>query len=161
MTIAPRLPVLDRIGEASIQDVKGRVENVRFEAGQIVATLRISDPAALAAIERGDVTGGQHRLSRDQVAGLVRCHRAARPNRHRLGIGGSLACRHSRRPKSPYQECYLAQDVNTAPDAATLETRAAIRSIATTAGLDSAWADSPDRLWRGCDRSPQRAPLKR
>ena len=36
----------------------------------------------------------------------------------------------------------MPQDVTTAPDAATLETRAAIRSIATPAGLDSAWADS-------------------
>ncbi len=57
VAIAPRLPVLDSHRQASIQDVKGRVENVRFESGQIVATLRISDPDALAAIERGDVTG--------------------------------------------------------------------------------------------------------
>ena len=47
VTIAPRLPVLDSHRQASIQDVKGRVENVRFEAGQIVATLRISDPQPL------------------------------------------------------------------------------------------------------------------
>ena len=55
--LAPRIPVLDAHRQASIADIKGRVTDVRFEAGRIVATLNISDPDALAAVQRGDVTG--------------------------------------------------------------------------------------------------------
>ncbi len=35
VTIAPRLPVLGSHWQASIKDVKGRVENVRFETGKL------------------------------------------------------------------------------------------------------------------------------
>ena len=54
---APRIPLLDSHRQTSIADIKGSVSNVRFEPGAIVATLHISDPAALAAVARGDVTG--------------------------------------------------------------------------------------------------------
>lgn len=57
VSFAANMPVLDAHRQTSIGDVKGRVEAVRFEGGAIVATLRISDPAALAMIERGDITG--------------------------------------------------------------------------------------------------------
>ncbi|URW76418.1 HK97 family phage prohead protease [Sphingomonas donggukensis] len=57
VSFAANMPVLDAHRQTSIGDVKGRVEAVRFEGGAIVATLRISDPLALAAIERGDITG--------------------------------------------------------------------------------------------------------
>lgn len=142
VTIAPRLPVLDSHRQASIQDVKGRVENVRFEAGQIVATLRISDPAALAAIERGDVTGVSigYRVTKWQDSS------DATGQRVRIGIAWELVeaslVAIPADPQALIRSATLPQDVTTAPDAATLETRAAIRSIATTAGLDSAWADS-------------------
>lgn len=55
--LAPRIPLLDSHRQTSIADIKGSVSNVRFEPGAIVATLNISDPAALAAVARGDVTG--------------------------------------------------------------------------------------------------------
>ncbi|MBX9885388.1 MAG: Mu-like prophage major head subunit gpT family protein, partial [Novosphingobium sp.] len=55
--VAPRIPLLDSHRQTSIADIKGSVSNVRFEPGAIVATLHVSDPAALAAIARGDVTG--------------------------------------------------------------------------------------------------------
>lgn len=54
---APRVPLLDSHRQTSIADIKGSVSNVRFEPGAIAATLNISDPAALAAVARGDVTG--------------------------------------------------------------------------------------------------------
>ena len=54
---APRIPLLDSHRQTSIADIKGSVSNVRFEPGAIVATLHISDPAAFAAVARGDVTG--------------------------------------------------------------------------------------------------------
>lgn len=57
VTLAPRLPVLDSHRQTSITDIKGQVTGVRFEAGRIIATLKISDSSTLAAIERGDVTG--------------------------------------------------------------------------------------------------------
>lgn len=55
--LAPRIPLLDSHRQTSIADIKGSVSNIRFEPGAIVATLNISDPAALAAVARGDVTG--------------------------------------------------------------------------------------------------------
>lgn len=54
---ATRIPLLDSHRQTSIADIKGAVSNIRFEPGAIVATLNISDPAALAAVARGDVTG--------------------------------------------------------------------------------------------------------
>lgn len=57
VTIGARIPLLDSHRQSSIGDIKGRVENVRHEAGAIVATLRVTDAAALAAIARGDLTG--------------------------------------------------------------------------------------------------------
>ena len=142
VTIAPRLPVLDSHRQASIQDVKGRVENVRFEAGQIVATLRISDPAALAAIERGDVTGVSigYRVTKWQDSSDASGQRVRTATAWELVEASLVAIPAD--PQALIRSATLPQDVTTAPDAATLETRAAIRSIATTAGLDSAWADS-------------------
>ena len=54
---AQRIPLLDSHRQTSIADIKGSVSNIRFEPGAIVATLNISDPSALAAVARGDVTG--------------------------------------------------------------------------------------------------------
>ena len=54
---AQRIPLLDSHRQQSIADIKGSVSNIRFEPGAIVATLNISDPSALAAVARGDVTG--------------------------------------------------------------------------------------------------------
>ena len=142
VTIAPRLPVLDSHRQASIQDVKGRVENVRFEVGQIVATLRISDPAALAAIERGDVTGVSigYRVTKWQDSSDATGQRVRTATAWELVEASLVAIPAD--PQALIRSATLPQDVTTAPDAATLETRAAIRAIATTAGLDSAWADS-------------------
>lgn len=55
--LASRVPLLDAHRQTSIRDIKGRVADVRHEAGAIVATLHVTDPDALAAIARGDVTG--------------------------------------------------------------------------------------------------------
>lgn len=142
VTIAPRLPVLDSHRQASVQDVKGRVENVRFEVGQIVATLRISDPAALAAIERGDVTGVSigYRVTKWQDSSDATGQRVRTATAWELVEASLVAIPAD--PQALIRSATLPQDVTAAPDAATLETRAAIRAIATTAGLDSAWADS-------------------
>lgn len=74
--IGDRIPVLDAHRQGSIGDIKGRVLDVRFEGGAIVATLAITDPAALAMIERGDLTGvsigyqvSQWRDSKDPATG--------------------------------------------------------------------------------------------
>lgn len=142
VTIAPRLPVLDSHRQASIQDVKGRVENVRFEAGQIVATLRISDPAALAAIERGDVTGVSigYRVTKWQDSSDATGQRVRTATAWELVECSLVAIPAD--PQALIRSATVPKDLTTAPDAATLETRAAIRALATTAGLDSAWADS-------------------
>ena len=144
VTVAARLPVLDSHRQTSIQDVKGRVENVRFESGQIVATLRISDSAALAAIERGDVTGVSigYRVSKwaDSVDPESR-------ERVRTAVAWELVeASLVAVPADPSalirSQTMTTETTTTAPDAATLQTRTAIRVIATTAGLDSAWADA-------------------
>lgn len=142
VTIAPRLPVLDSHRQASIQDVKGRVENVRFEAGQIVATLRISDPAALAAIERGDVTGVSigYRVAKWQDSSDATGQRVRTATTWELVECSLVAIPAD--PQALIRSATLPELSPTAPDAATLETRAAIRAIAATAGLDSAWSDS-------------------
>lgn len=141
VTVAPRLPVLDSHRQGSISDVKGRVENVRFESGQIAATLRISDPAALAAIERGDVTG----VSIGYRVGKWNDSTDASGQRVRTAAAWELVeCSLVAIPADPQaliRSNPLPLDNNT-PDATTLETRAAIRAIAATAGLDSAWADT-------------------
>lgn len=142
VTIAPRLPVLDSHRQASIQDVKGRVENVRFEAGQLVATLRISDPAALAAIERGDVTGVSigYRVAKWQDSSDATGQRVRTATTWELVECSLVAIPAD--PQALVRSATLPELSPTAPDAATLETRAAIRAIAATAGLDSAWSDS-------------------
>uniref|UniRef100_UPI0040475345 prohead protease/major capsid protein fusion protein n=1 Tax=Yoonia sp. TaxID=2212373 RepID=UPI0040475345 len=142
VTIAPRLPVLDSHRQASIQDVKGRVENVRFEAGQLVATLRISDPAALAAIERGDVTGVSigYRVAKWQDSSDATGQRVRTATTWELVECSLVAIPAD--PQALIRSATLPELSPTAPDAATLETRAAIRAIAATAGLDSAWSDS-------------------
>jgi hypothetical protein len=75
---AAALPLLDAHRQTSIRDTLGRVESVRFEGGEVVATLRISDPNAIAAIERGDVTGVSvgyritaHQDTRDPQSGQI------------------------------------------------------------------------------------------
>lgn len=50
------VPLLDNHRSQSIRDLLGSASGFRFEAGAIVATLRITDPTAQSAIERGDVT---------------------------------------------------------------------------------------------------------
>ena len=142
VTIAPRLPVLDSHRQASIQDVKGRVENVRFEAGQLVATLRISDPAALAAIERGDVTGVSigYRVAKWQDSSDATGQRVRTATTWELVECSLVAIPAD--PQALIRSATLPELSSTAPDAAILETRAAIRAIAATAGLDSVWSDS-------------------
>lgn len=54
---AARIPLLDSHRQHSIADIKGSVSNIRFEPGAVVGTMTITDPAALAAVARGDVTG--------------------------------------------------------------------------------------------------------
>ncbi|MFT4149474.1 MAG: Mu-like prophage major head subunit gpT family protein [Paracoccaceae bacterium] len=142
VTLAPRLPVLDSHRQGSISDVKGRVENVRFEAGQIVATLRISDPAALAAIERGDVTGVSigYRVTKWQDSSDATGQRVRTATAWELVEASLVAIPAD--PQALIRSAALPQNATTTPDAATVETRAAIRAIAATAGLDAAWADS-------------------
>jgi hypothetical protein len=57
VAVADRVPLLDTHRQGSIRDILGRVTGIRHELGRIVATLHISNPDALAAIERGDIGG--------------------------------------------------------------------------------------------------------
>lgn len=148
VTLAPRLPVLDSHRQASIADVKGKVDSVRFDDGAIVATLRISDPDALAAIERGDVTGVSIGYS------VTAWEETAVPqSRDRVRTATAWTLKEVSLVAIPADPSALIRSQNmtiqtadqtTAESAPppNLETRAAIRTIATRAGLTAEWADS-------------------
>jgi Uncharacterized protein conserved in bacteria (DUF2213) len=55
--VAPHIPLLDGHRSGSIRDVLGRVSNVRFEGGRMLATLHLTSDEAFAAVERGDIRG--------------------------------------------------------------------------------------------------------
>lgn len=57
ITLPDRVSLLDSHRQGSVSAVIGHAANFRFEGNAITATLKISDPATLARIERGDVTG--------------------------------------------------------------------------------------------------------
>ncbi len=55
MSVPTSVPLLDNHRNGSFRDLLGSASDFRFEPGAIVAMLRITDPAAQAAVERGDV----------------------------------------------------------------------------------------------------------
>ncbi|WP_420331832.1 prohead protease/major capsid protein fusion protein [Oceanicaulis alexandrii] len=148
VTLAPRIPLLDSHRQGSISDIKGRVGNVRFEAGSIVATLHISDPAALDAIERGDVTG----VSIGYRVDAWKDTRSANGERVREAANWTLVeASLVAVPADP--EALIRSQImteataqtadNPAPaNAEATETRAAIREIAKRANLPAEWADT-------------------
>ena len=114
----------------------GRVDSVRFEAGQVVATLRISNPAALDAIERGDVTGVSigYKVTRwndstDPTTG-ERTRTAAAWTLLEVSLVPV--------PADPLA-LIRSQTVTTQTQQTPIETRAAIRAIAQSVGLDATW----------------------
>ncbi|WP_140986820.1 prohead protease/major capsid protein fusion protein [Asticcacaulis tiandongensis] len=146
VTLAPRLPVLDAHRQASISDIKGQVVDVRFEAGRIIATLKISDPVVLAAIERGDVTGVSIGYSVSQWSDT-----ADAQGRNRVRTATAWTLKEVSLVPVPADPSALLRsthmtEITEQPaenlNADTIETRAAIRQIARTAGLDSQWADA-------------------
>ncbi|MGN6422621.1 MAG: prohead protease/major capsid protein fusion protein [Asticcacaulis sp.] len=148
VTLAARLPVLDSHRQGSVSDILGRVSDVRFEPGQIVATLQISNPATLAAIERGDVTGVSIGYS---VSSWSDTADASGRNRVRTATAWTLK-EVSLVPIPADESAILrSQNMTTETESAEIETtatpdvaqtRAAIRTIARSAGLDSTWADA-------------------
>ncbi|MBI1265424.1 MAG: DUF2213 domain-containing protein [Alphaproteobacteria bacterium] len=148
VTLAPRIPLLDSHRQSSITDIKGRVENVRFEAGRIVATLRVSDPIALDAIERGDVTG----VSIGYRVDAWKDTRGANGERVREAVNWTLV-EASLVPVPADPEALIRSQVmsestaqpaeNPAPvTAEALKMRADIREIAKRANLPAEWADA-------------------
>jgi len=148
VSLAPRIPLLDSHRQGSIADIKGRVENVRFEAGRIVATLHISDPAALNAIERGDVTG----VSIGYRVDAWRDTRSDNGERVREAANWTLVEASLVAVPADPEALIRSQTMteataqiadNPAPvNAAAIETRAAIREIAKRANLPAEWADT-------------------
>lgn len=148
VALAPRIPLLDSHRQGSIADIKGRVENVRFEAGRIIATLRVSDPRALDAIERGDVTG----VSIGYRVDAWKDSRGANGERVREAANWTLVeASLVAVPADPealirsqtMTEATAQTAENPAPaNAEVIETRAAIREIAKRANLPAEWADT-------------------
>lgn len=148
VTLAPRLPVLDSHRQASIGDIKGQVIDVRFEAEAIIATLKISDGEALAAIERGDVTGVSIGYS------VTRWEDSVDPqSRDRVRTATGWTLREVSLVAIPADPSALirsqpmhTQTIETPPAESAplsdIETRAAIRVVARSAGLPADWADA-------------------
>lgn len=143
-----RIPLLDAHQQTSIKDIKGRVENIRSEGGAIIATLHVTDPEALAAIARGDVTGVSvgYRVktwldSRDAATG----ERTRTATKWEL-VEASLVPVPAD-PLALIRSNVMEDEIVTEPEVTSetvrtrAETNADIRSIATAAGLASTFAD--------------------
>lgn len=144
--VAAHVPVLDAHRQGSIADVLGRVADVRFEPGRVVATLRITSPAALDAIERGDITGvsiGYRVATWAEVRGPANGERTKTATRWRL-VEASLV------PLPADPGATVRSDMQTEtttieptePTISRAEINASIRQIATRNALPPAWADS-------------------
>jgi phage major head subunit gpT-like protein len=154
VTVGQRIPVLDSHRQTSIGDVLGRVLDVRFEADRIDATLRISNPATLDAIERGDLTGISIGYRVDKWSEAAAAPGVART---RTAIAWTLL-EASLVPIPADPSAFIRSDTMSTqvaeqqapavqtPPAVQTETRAAInaqiRSLAEVAGLDRAFADA-------------------
>lgn len=148
--LAPRIPLLDSHRQTSITDIKGSVSNIRFEPGAIVATLNVSDPAALAAIARGDVTGVSlgYRVKswadgRDPQSGK-RIRTATKFEIVEVSLVAVPADANATVRSITVEEDTIEAPAGTTeqPGTATrAETNTQIRSIATLAGLTTAFAD--------------------
>lgn len=146
--VAPHVPVLDAHRQGSIADVLGRVADVRFEPGRIVATLRVTSAAALDAIERGDITGvsiGYRVASWAETPGPAAGQRTRTATRWRL-VEASLVPL----PADPGATVRgnMTTEVTTteptvppAPAATRAAINASIRQLATRSALPASWAD--------------------
>ncbi len=146
VTVRPNLPVLDSHNQRSIADVKGHVANVWFEPGAILATLKISDPAALDAIERGDVTGVSIGYTVSQWEETAASRGADRVKTARAWTLSEVSLVPVPADHSAIIRSLDMSDLPTAEpiQVATppeLQTRAEIRTIARQAGLSPEWAD--------------------
>lgn len=143
--IARHVPILDAHRQGSIRDVLGRVDGVRFEPGSVVGTLRITSPAALAAVERGDITGVSmgYRVAswaESQDAAGARTKTATRWALAEVSLVPLPAD-----PGATVRSNPTMSETEVIDDPARTVTRAAIngaiRQLATKNGLTAAWAD--------------------
>lgn len=142
--ISGHVPVLDSHRQGSIADVMGRVGDVKFGPEGITATLRISSPAALDAIERGDLTGVSigYRVGTwsDTRADGVMTRTATKWRLMEVSLvplpadSGDIL-----RSENPMSETTETPDVEATADRAAINQ--SIRSIANLSGLDAAWAN--------------------
>ena len=149
--IGRHVPILDAHRQGSIRDVLGRVDGVRFEPGRVVGTLRISSPAALAAVERGDITGVSmgYRVgawAESQASG-TRTKTATRWALSEVSLVPLPADpgAYLRSEPTMSEATETTAEVSSEAATATTVTRAAInqniRSLAKSNGLAVAWAD--------------------
>lgn len=143
--IARHVPILDAHRQGSIRDVLGRVDGIRFEPGRVVGTLRISSASALAAVERGDISGVSmgYRVGAwaESNAAGERTKTATRWALSEVSLVPLPADPGATVRSNPT----MSETAEVNSDAATIVTRAAInqsiRQLATKNGLAPAWAD--------------------
>lgn len=152
VTLANKIPVLDSHRQTSVIDVLGQVVDVRFEPGRIDATLRISNPATLDAIERGDLTGISigYRVEKWADAapssGSARTRTATKWHLLEASLVPIPADPSAFIRSEATMPAQVAAAEDTQQQQQQIETRAAvnaqIRSLAETANLDAAWANA-------------------
>ena len=139
---AASLPLLDAHRQTSIRDTLGRVDGMRFEGGEVVATLRISDPNAIAAIERGEITGVSvgyrataHQDSRDPQSGKL-TRTMTRWEIVEVSLVPVPADANAIIRSSPMETEIISEQTDD-----TVTTRAEIRTICRAAGMNPEQAD--------------------
>ena len=153
--LAQHLPVLDAHRQGSIADVLGRVIATEFQRGNLVATLRITSPAALDAIERGDITGVSigYRVTgwADTRADGVLTRTAVKWVLLEVSLvplpadSGAVLRSEPMTTEPTITPAPAPAPVVTTPPASTAtraEINTAIRSIATASSLGTAWSDA-------------------
>ena len=147
--IGRHVPILDAHRQGSIRDVLGRVDGIRFEPGRVVGTLRISSASALAAVERGDISGVSmgYRVGAwaESQAGGTRTKTATRWALSEVSLVPLPADPGAFLRSEPTVSETTTTEVSSEAATATTVTRAAInqniRQLAVRNGLAVAWAD--------------------
>ncbi len=140
---APRLPLLDAHRRDSICAVIGHVENIRTEAGQIVADVTVTDEAARSMVEAGTLgisVGYSVQRWRDDTRDGARIRTATAWRLSEASLVPIAADPGSGFRSDPMPDSSLSIEPHRAQDRA--EVNQSIRALSTRHNLGAPWADA-------------------